>query len=103
MAVGPQLGVAVPYPEVAGLALVLAGGAGRDGLEPRPGDVTGRDVPARCYAGLDEQDGPAGLGHDRLAGEDPDMARGREGVNAVIGVAGHAVGLAVLFDPGVGV
>src|SRR5690348_8513754 len=58
MTVGPQLGIAVPHPEVAGLALVLAGGAGRDGFEPRPVDVTGRDVPARCDAGLDEQHGP---------------------------------------------
>jgi len=41
MTVGPQLGIAVTHPEVAGLALVLAGGAGCDGLEERPGDITG--------------------------------------------------------------
>jgi hypothetical protein len=31
------------------------------------------------------------------------VARRRECVNAVLGVAGFAVGLALLFDPGVGV
>src|SRR5215467_12746123 len=66
MAVSPELHLAVRYPKVGGLALVLAGGAGRDGFELRPSDVTGRDVPACRYAGLDEQHGPIGFCHDHL-------------------------------------
>jgi hypothetical protein len=103
MAIGPEPDVAVAHPEVGGLALVLAGGAGRDGFELRPDDVAGWDIPAWHDAGFDEQHGPTGLRHDRLINENLDVARRREGVNAVVGVAGCAVGLVVLFDPDVGV
>src|SRR5690348_18304449 len=63
MAIGPEPDVAAAHQEVAGLALVLAGGAGRVGFELRPCDIAWRDVPAWRDASLDKQDGPVGLRH----------------------------------------
>jgi len=86
--------------DVAGLALVGAGGAGRAVLQQILGDVGDGQVPADRQAGLEQRPRPGRLRDDPIADENPDVSRGVENLDAMVRVAGVPRHRLVLLPPG---